>query len=106
MSRADYHHDVKSQRASPSQPIRLMRYHDGSGYRAALVTEGRTKLHVVSITDCGVRHESLALTEVRYMTELPGDPRRAARRMLKAGRRVGITKAARAILSQQDKPNE
>lgn len=79
------------------------RYHDGEGWRCALVREGRTKLHLVYITDAGVTHDAVDRTELRHISPLsfrgtPYPVERAVRRFRAAARGRGITESAKAEL--------
>jgi hypothetical protein len=77
---------------------KFVRYHDGERFTAAIAIEGRTRLHLAVITDSGVTALDVPLEEGRYCSPLEGRIDKAARRMLKAGRQLGITKGAREIL--------
>lgn len=77
---------------------KLVRYHTPEGVRAAVVVEGRSRLHAVVIDDGGVRELDVPNVEARYCSPLRGSVERAALRMLRAGKRLGITKSAKSIL--------
>jgi len=77
----------------------VVRWRSDEGCRAAIVFEGRTKVHAVYITDSGVRHSSLPKDEQRHMVPLNYPVKSAMRTMRGAGKRLGITKTARRFLS-------
>ncbi len=85
---------------------RLVRYHDGEGHRIAIAVEGRKLLHVAVITDRGVVSAALTPAEQVFVSDFPGSftknaVPRAAKQMLAAGRKLGITKAAKQLLKEQ-----
>lgn len=84
--------------APAAQPAaRLLRYHDGERFCAALeVSEGRKYRHLVVITDGGVRYVEAPL-------EQPVEPlgvvtRKQLATFRRCGRVFGITQAAEAAL--------
>ena len=83
-----------------SDAPRVVRYRAVDGARIGLVcTETQGEIRLVSVYDTGVRIQRLPATERRYMVGL-GDyrPKRVARGMLRAGRRLGISQAAKNAL--------
>lgn len=91
--------DKQTGTAPRGADVALVRYHTGSCFVAAISMPGRTRLHLAVIQDAGVVALDVPMSEQRYCEALPGRVDRAARRMLKAGRRLGITKGARDILA-------
>lgn len=76
------------------------RFHDGEGWRAALLREGRTRLHVTYITETGVTHRAVPREEIRYITPLlrKGEAypvKRMVSKFREVGRERGITEAAK-----------
>lgn len=80
-----------------------IRFHDGQRYVSALAREGRTKLHVTFIDDCGVVHRAVGRDEGRHVQRLLYHDRdyplqRMVRHLRRIGRERGITAAATAEL--------
>lgn len=79
--------------------MKLVRYHTGEQSVHALADVKRTRIAVLIMDAAQLTVRHVPLTEQRYMRELSdysvGD---AARRFRQAGRRFGITKAARNFL--------
>lgn len=80
---------------------------DGDRFVTAVVQEGRKLVHCVSIDSGGVRVHNLPLEEARtfrkvtlYKHEADYPVPRACRKMLDAGRRLGISAAAKTILKE------
>mgnify|MGYP001423299118 CR=1 FL=1 len=85
--------------------MKVMRWHTHEGWRCAIVKPGRTKLHVLTMEDFGVRHHAVPLDEERHMLPLTHRgreyPLARARRIFSAfGRERGITAAAKEILEE------
>ena len=79
----------------------LVSYNELRGGRhvAVLVTTGRRWAHVITMWDKGIKVRKVNKAERRYMRPMPDYPiKRAARMLLDAGARFGITKAARRAL--------
>ena len=77
-------------------------YHSQTGYRVALVGEGRKWLHAIML-DVPLRVEKLDKRERRLMNPLPGNgatTKRYALHLIRWGRRWGMTKAARRMLGE------
>ena len=83
-----------------SDAPRVVRYRGVDGARIGLVcTETRSEIRLVTTYDTGVRIQRLPATERRYMVGMANcKPKRAARQMLSAGRRLGISQAAKNAL--------
>ena len=79
---------------------RVVRYRGVEGARVGLVcTETRSEIRLVTTYDTGVRIQRLPRTEARHMTDLRDyRPKRVARELLRAGRRLGISQAAKNAL--------
>jgi len=83
-----------------------IRWHSTYGHRAGLLTKvGRRHLHVVLITEGGVRLVKLPLDERERMKPLerngkPYPAARAARELRRAGKRWGISQEARSALRE------
>jgi hypothetical protein len=80
---------------------------DGDRFVTAVVQEGRKLTHFVSIESTGVRVHSLPIEETRnfkkvtaFKKEIEYPVARACRKMLDAGKRLGITAAAKTILKE------
>lgn len=77
----------------------VIRIRTDEGCRVALLCrEGRTKAHLVWIESSGVKASAEPLEVLRKVAYIQQPTKRAARRMLAAGRKLGITKGARAML--------
>lgn len=88
--------------------IRLVRFHTHNGIRAAFVKKGRKFIKVVEI-DTPIHVRKVRVLEERFMTALKkGDDfypiTRARNKFLKAGRTLGITKGAKAIINNAQVP--
>lgn len=86
----------------------VVRWHDGTGWRLAVVVGEGTKLLHVVVAGETLSLQKLPRTEERYMRpELhkgaPYPVKRAARLLLSRLRRLGGTKAARVALQQLKK---
>jgi hypothetical protein len=84
--------------------IRLVKYHNGDQFVVAFTRRGRKFLHVVTI-DSPMTVTKCRIAEERYMVPLKkGDDfypyKRAVNKFLHAGKRLGISDRARAILKQ------
>ena len=87
---------------------RVVRIHDGERYVSAIAREGRTKLHLTSIEDAGVRHWTVPLPRDREGREMltkalerkgkPYPVERAIKTLRRVGRERGITEAAKREL--------
>ena len=78
--------------------------HLEEGCRNALVLKTGSKfVQLIWIESGGVKIHALPLTAMRRATSLDYPVRRAARRMLEAGRALGITKKAKQALGQLKK---
>ena len=79
----------------------IVNIHLDHGFRLALVCkEGRKFVQLIWIESSGVKLHALPLTSMRHAKPADYPIRRAARKMLEAGRSLGITKKARATLKQ------
>ncbi len=79
-------------------------YFDDTGFQHVIVGEpGRKFIPIVRLTGSGLKLEKVPLDRARYIRDakLHGRPypvARAIRRMLRAGRELGMTKGAAAVL--------
>jgi len=85
--------------------MRVIRFHDGEGYRTAVAKDGYKLVHLIAITSSGVRKIDLPSTDAQRFTQVmykgaPYPVDRACRKMLVAGRALGIDKGAKAILKK------
>lgn len=85
----------------------VTRFWDGDRFCVGVAREGRTLVHLVSIEGGSVRVHSLPLEEARrfskvtaFRKEIDYPVPRACRKMLDAGKRLGITAAAKEILKE------
>lgn len=83
--------------------MQLVRYRTDHGVYTAIVKPGRKLLSVVAIDSTPITVRKTSNDEARYMRPVADYPlRKAARQMLRAGsrNRLGMTKAARALLKE------
>ena len=74
---------------------------DNSFHNAVICRLGRTKAHLVWIGNHGVKASAEPTASVaKYSTAIDYPVKKAARRILKAGRALGITKAAKRLLRE------
>jgi len=78
----------------------VVRYRTDKGVFTALIGDPGTKYLPVVYIDAPIRLMKVPQTEERYMTIIDYPPKKAARRMLKAGRHLGITKTAKRFLQE------
>lgn len=72
----------------------------GSGCYCAVVTEGTKWIHGVCI-DAPVRLFKMPIEDKKFCTPFPNTPvNKAVKRMLAAGKHLGITEGARAFLKE------
>lgn len=89
---------------STTLELELVRYRTDEGIRAALISEGRKWIHVLSFDRWPLSVSKVARDERRFMTPLKrkdGSPYpigRAVSIFRKSGRHAGITQAARDML--------
>jgi len=77
-----------------------MSYRTDAGVVTALVlTPGRKWLPIITL-GCPIKIRKVALAEQRFMTPLDYPVKRAVRKYIAAGRRLGITKGARKALRE------
>lgn len=87
------------ERAPPSKVYRLVRFHHEDGHRVAIVGEPGRKWIYAATFDSPIRLLKLPLGEQKHMRDLTETTAvKAAKKMLAAGRRLGITDGARAFL--------
>ena len=100
MTLSGTHRTRTQRRPSPTEAPRVVRYHTAQGQRIGLVcTDTPSEIRLVTIANAGVRIQRLPPPQRRYMTTLADyQPRRAAREFLRAGRRLGISRAAKKAL--------
>jgi len=79
--------------------LKLMNYHTNEGVRVAFIGEGRTKLTAILMDAGGITARRLHKSEARYMRPLEYPHQKAIRKFKAAGRRFGITKAAKVLLA-------
>jgi len=82
----------------------IVRYHDGSAHRVAIVQAGRKLLHAIMLEDGPLRVRKLPAKEGRYMAPLTfrngAYPlRRAVAGFKKHGKAHGATKSAQRFLA-------
>lgn len=87
----------------PNSTPEIVRYHDGSAYRVAIVQAGRKLLHAIMLEDGPLRVRKLPAKEGRYMAPLTfrngAYPlRRAVAGFRKHGKAHGCTRTARRFL--------
>ncbi len=83
--------------------MKLQRYITDSGARIALVAEPDRKYMRLVYIDTPVAVHKVPNDHARYMRDVlqgAGPIKTVARKMLKAGKRLGITKAARKFLNE------
>lgn len=87
------------ERAPPSKTYRLVHFHREDGVRVAIVGEpGRKWVYAVTF-DSPIRLLKLALEEQKYMHDIADHKvSKAAKKMLSAGKRLGITDGAKDFL--------
>lgn len=78
--------------------LRTIMYRTNSGAKPGLAVEGRKKIHVVLIEATGVTVVRVDKSESRYMSDLDMPMKKAVRGFRRAGKNLGMTKAARALL--------
>jgi hypothetical protein len=85
--------------APPSKTYRLVHFHREDGVRVAVVGEPGRKWVYAATFDSPIRLLKLPLEEQKYMRDLTElTVQKAAKKMLAAGKRLGITDGARAFL--------
>lgn len=75
------------------------RWHSDDGCQTAIVTHGRTRLHLVTI-GYPISTHHLDLKDERFIRPLDYPLARAARSILKMRKTNGITKSAKKILKE------
>lgn len=83
--------------------MRLQRYFSNDGARVALVDEPDRKFTRLVYIDSPIRVHKVPNDDARYMRDVLQGARSvktAARKMLIAGRQLGITKSARKFLNE------
>ena len=83
---------------------KIVRYHDGSAYRVAIVHAGRKLLHALLLEDGPLRVRKLPQEEAHHMAPLvyrggPYPLRRAVKTFRRHGKAHGCTKTASRFLA-------
>ena len=89
---------------SVSKPTRVMSIFSTSGWRSALVQEGRKYLHIITF-DVPLRVQKVHKVGEKHMYELDYPLKRAINKYRKYGRKHGITDGARKFLRRSIKPD-
>jgi hypothetical protein len=93
------YHDPDEEQAPPSKVFRLVDFHHEDGHRVAVVGEPGRKWIYAATFDAPIRLLKLPLDEQKHMRDLTDTtPAKAAKKMLAAGKRLGITDGAKAFL--------
>jgi hypothetical protein len=85
--------------------LRAVRYHNGYHWCAAIAKRGTKHIHLVHIADCGVVVSKEPMSEEKHLQPLQHNNKpyplpRMVRHFKAFGRQRGITKGAKAIMSQ------
>ena len=82
--------------------MQLVNYHSDNGYIngqcTGLLIRGRKYHKLIVMNSTGIRIRRLPLAEEKYMTILDSSEKKAAKQFRAAGRRFGITLAAKRAL--------
>jgi len=78
--------------------MEVVRYRSNTGVSTALVEEGRKWLSLLTMDSGGLTVKRVPKSERRYMTDIDYKIGLAKRKFRSAGRKFGITKAARKFL--------
>ncbi len=80
--------------------MQLQRYHDGTGFRTALVAkEGRKWMEVLIIDGGRLKVIRCLLSEQRYMTPIQTNERKAKASLRRLARKRGTSRTIRAAIA-------